>query len=646
MSADFKLCIKCDKLINILDDHDDCYRHRVCNSEFPCEICKSWTLEKRQSVDRMIDKARLAATKRQSRSTDVVTCLSSPTVTRQVVASSLLTRANNQNNQSLLTGTVTILSLLTGTCTVTTQSPLAGTCTVTTQRLLTGTGAIRSPHVGSGAFQSSVQDFHSSNIDLNAQARNEMSNPFMWMFNASSQQDFWKDFIDKRVQEALAPTIVRSATSTATCITSTANSVSTNVACTSSSTMSTSNVRRRFDKFSNNNDLYEDVSEDESELSVLARNQSLESMSDNAAGENESPEQISVAGAYTDTIFVDQADVNNNFGYTNLMCKVASELGITVDNEKSQEVQYQSVSDHLSCDKKSSSSPRCRLPLDGVVLNALHSVDKEFVNKGTLRTFKASDDEKFQISNDHFNQFCTPPHLDENAEEGLTSCNNVQQGQKNFGARKSHFHFKNRDLFLQNSDLKKIDSQSRLLLRQISHGVLLTSYIAKVNIDDDRLEALKALLQVFKAMSDVTARIAVNSVKCRRVLHIKEMSFKNKSTENKLKQLSTLGPNLFAGKFFDLLHDSAENIRDAKETQHLRKVKVLDKQESKHPNLHVGAKRKVVDGDHSADSAKRFKSSGPHQKHKSNIQNRSGQSSGSDSFQKKGPRQLGFRPQR
>jgi hypothetical protein len=78
MSADFKLCIKCDKLVNILDDHDDCYRHRVCNSEFPCEICKSWTSEKRQSVERMIDKARLAATKKQSRSTDVETCPSSP----------------------------------------------------------------------------------------------------------------------------------------------------------------------------------------------------------------------------------------------------------------------------------------------------------------------------------------------------------------------------------------------------------------------------------------------------------------------------------------------------------------------------------------------------------------------------------------
>ena len=101
MSADFKLCIKCDKLVNILDDHDDCYRHRVCNSEFPCEICKSWTSEKRQSVERMIDKARLAATKKQSRSTDVETCPSSSTSspltgTRQFVASSLLTRADNQ----------------------------------------------------------------------------------------------------------------------------------------------------------------------------------------------------------------------------------------------------------------------------------------------------------------------------------------------------------------------------------------------------------------------------------------------------------------------------------------------------------------------------------------------------------------------
>jgi hypothetical protein len=84
------------------------------------------------------------------------------------------------------------------------------------------------------------------------------------------------------------------------------------VSCTANTTTSTfSNVRRRFDKFSNNND-YEDVSEDESEFSVLARNQS-ESKSDN--GDNENPDQNSVAGTCSDQVFVDYADINNNFGY-------------------------------------------------------------------------------------------------------------------------------------------------------------------------------------------------------------------------------------------------------------------------------------------------------------------------------------------
>ena len=73
----------------------------------------------------------------------------------------------------------------------------------------------------------------------------------------------------------------------------------------------------RFDKFSNNND-YEDVSEDESEFSVLSRNQS-ESKSDN--GDNENPDQNSVAGTCSDQVFVDHADINNNFGYTNLRQK-------------------------------------------------------------------------------------------------------------------------------------------------------------------------------------------------------------------------------------------------------------------------------------------------------------------------------------
>ncbi|KAJ8320023.1 hypothetical protein KUTeg_001610 [Tegillarca granosa] len=34
--------------------------------------------------------------------------------------------------------------------------------------------------------------------------------------------------------------------------------------------------------------------------------------------------------------------------------------------------------------------------------------------------------------------------------------------------------------------------------------------------------------------------------------------------------MSTVGPNIFLGRYFDMLHTSAENIRDARETQHLR----------------------------------------------------------------------------
>jgi hypothetical protein len=42
-----------------------------------------------------------------------------------------------------------------------------------------------------------------------------------------NQQDFWKDFVDKRVQEALNPTLLRSAATSAFFISNTTTSVST-----------------------------------------------------------------------------------------------------------------------------------------------------------------------------------------------------------------------------------------------------------------------------------------------------------------------------------------------------------------------------------------------------------------------------------
>lgn len=57
-------------------------------------------------------------------------------------------------------------------------------------------------------------------------------------------------------------------------------------------------------------------------------------------------------------------------------------------------------------------------------------------------------------------------------------------------------------------------------------------------------EALQALMQVFKSMADVTSRILVGAVAARRSIHIKDLAFKYKTTENKRLVQSTLNPVL------------------------------------------------------------------------------------------------------
>ena len=52
---DFKTCITCEGQMNSLDDHGQCYKHRICNTAFPCDVCEGWSLEKRSQIDRMIE---------------------------------------------------------------------------------------------------------------------------------------------------------------------------------------------------------------------------------------------------------------------------------------------------------------------------------------------------------------------------------------------------------------------------------------------------------------------------------------------------------------------------------------------------------------------------------------------------------------
>ena len=75
-------------------------------------------------------------------------------------------------------------------------------------------------------------------------------------------------------------------------------------------------------------------------------------------------------------------------------------------------------------------------------------------------------------------------------------------------------------------------------------------------------------MQVFKSMADVKSLILVGAVAARRFIHIEDLAFNNNATGNKL-----LNFKLFCGKYFDILYSSAESIRDANETQHLRSSK-------------------------------------------------------------------------
>lgn len=58
-------------------------------------------------------------------------------------------------------------------------------------------------------------------------------------------------------------------------------------------------------------------------------------------------------------------------------------------------------------------------------------------------------------------------------------------------------------------------------------------------------------------MADVNARVMLNSVTMRKCLYLKDIAFKNKATENNLLRQSAIGPKLFGGKFFEVIHSSA-----------------------------------------------------------------------------------------
>lgn len=59
-----------------------------------------------------------------------------------------------------------------------------------------------------------------------------------------------------------------------------------------------------------------------------------------------------------------------------------------------------------------------------------------------------------------------------------------------------------------------------------------TSYVDNIVSDEDKTDALQALMQVFKSMAYVTFRILVGAVAARKSIHIEDLALKEKMKTN------------------------------------------------------------------------------------------------------------------
>lgn len=503
MSDSFKICVKCNREMTVLDDHAEGYRHRVCNEAFPCEVCSKWSEEKRTLIRKMIERKNSEAGRKSA-------TLPNPEVP------SVGNSGNRSDSQVSSAGNVAASEILSPT----EMSQNGGDLTQ---------GSVP-PQVGNfppfvlGNFEAQWQQY---------------------------QENCMKRLIDARIKELVQesnkqPTIA---------ITS---DVRSDRAC------------NRFDRFRPSDDQRSRESDDDDLVSHRGEtDQVLSNSLDDVIDvheDNRSEFDNSVLGS----VHTHDTDSNGScmVDWKNFVKKVSTELNInSVDASETQSRDFKSYMSNRLIGTKSS-TPQQSLPMDGYILNTLTDVDEEFQRKGAIRTYKASDDEKYRVTSSDFDKYCTTPRLDDNIED--SSFTTGRKGNKN------SYRFRNPMLHSRNNELWKIDQGSRLLLRELTYASLITSYVDNVVSDEDKTEALQALMQVFKSMADVTSRMLVGAVAARRAIHIEDLAFKNKATENKLLVQTTLNPKLFCGKYFDILHASAESMRDAKETQHLRGSKQRD----------------------------------------------------------------------
>ena len=515
MADSFKFCVTCSREMNILDTHDECFRHRHCFKAFPCDVCKSWSEETWNAVTKMVDKAIVRSQKPATITSDD---------DRQHPAVQIPSMGNNIAASSSTAGTIPTPT--------TTNFPRT----------------VQGPFMGSPTAVMNSMPFGMMGY-----------NPFMF-----TSQDAFQSMLDERIKLMMSKNLGSNSNAEKPQL-SKPNTITSD----NGNTNNLEKRTKRFDKFMPSQTQSPQHSESDSEAPVINTNtRDVVDLMDNNNNDflSETASVVSVdKHSETDTEFSQCAQTGE---WKQFVHKMANELNITLETDQDDQQFKSYVSDRLLPGSKEST--KAKLPLEGNVIKALQGVDKEWQSKGRIRAFKASDDQKYAVTADHFQQFCKTPHLDSNIEEGIMG----QPAKRGATSEKSRFKFADKANVARNAELRKIDLGARLLMREVSYGSLVTAYLDRVVSDDDKTEALQALLQIFSSMADITSRIIVESVAARRNLHLQDMSFKNKATESKLLSMSSIGDELFKGQFFDILHSSAENIRDAKETQFLRNSKV------------------------------------------------------------------------
>ncbi len=508
----YKKCSQCSREMNVIDDHPECFRHRLCTEVFTCEICKAWTPGRWTAYTKMVDKA-LAKANKPGETAASSEMREQPTVGENIMSSPSPSGMGDRTRPT---------------------PPPSGQIRASQVQSLPPSGQWN-PHT---AF---VSINPAQLTSLNGQAQM----PFVPVAPPSAQPNFmnWSEqafnaFIDSRIKLMTQQNVSPGVTSTGSKTTGESVNADTN--------RNASN--RRFNRFERET---RSVSPDVLDLADARDDQFVDdddqSLDDSRSQSNDKCDETE------STI----ASVEGSGSWKNFITKMASDLKVPLEADKPEQEYASYVSQHLQCNKESS---KIRPPLEGSSIQAFMNVDKEWQTRGKIRAFRARDDEKYAVAADHFAKFCKVPSLDSNIEEGITD-SKTQSGKGQTGNAKGRFRFSDKHNAAYNSEFRKVDMSARLLLRQISYGSMITSYLDTVQSDEDKTEALQALVQLFNSMADVTSRVIVTAVGARRSLYLQDMAFKNKATESKLQNLSTIGSDLFLGKYFDVLHSSAENKR-------------------------------------------------------------------------------------